>query len=216
MSSRPRLAGFLIATACATGNPLLAQTRRAMVPEDIVSVRLATEVQLSPDGRVVAFVVEEPPHAIRPGFSRRSGVWLVNADESATPRRVVVAPNDSTGSGWQPRWSPDGRLLALISDHEGTPQVYVVSDGAKDGAPIRRITSISTGVRRFAWSPDGTTIAFSAQDPVSAEVRARAERTTAVEVGRDLRYTRLWTVGTRTGDTLPVLVTRDSMSVEAF
>ena len=58
------------------------QTPRAMVPEDVASIRLASDVQLSPDGRVTAFVVEEAPTALRPGVQRRAGVWLMNSDAS--------------------------------------------------------------------------------------------------------------------------------------
>jgi dipeptidyl aminopeptidase/acylaminoacyl peptidase len=185
-----------------------------MVPEDIATVRLAGDVQLSPDGRVVAFVVEEPPRALRPGVARRSGVWLVDADGTGQPRRVIVRANDSTSGSASPRWSPDGRSLALISDHDGTSQVYVLP--ANGAGAVRRLTWAPEGVDRYAWSPDGSIIAFTAEDPPPPERRMRAERSTATVVGRDAAYTRLWTVGVRSGDTVATLVTRDSLHVENF
>jgi len=205
---------LLLGLALAPDNTLEGQPQRTMVPEDIATVRLAGDVQLSPDGRVVAFVVQEAPRALRPGVSRRAGVWLIATDGAGTPRRVVVAATDSAADSFSPRWSPDGRSLALISNHEGAPHVYVLP--ADGNGPARRLTWASEGVDGYAWAPDGSAIAYTAEDPPLPERRRRAEQSTATVVGRDAAYTRLWTVGARAGDTVATLVTRDSLHVENF
>ncbi|HSF16433.1 MAG TPA: LpqB family beta-propeller domain-containing protein [Vicinamibacteria bacterium] len=59
--------------------------------------------------------------------------------------------------GAEPRPSPDGRFVAFVSDATGWDRLYVVST---NGGEARPLTNDGEEVRRFAWSPDGTSIAF--------------------------------------------------------
>ena len=66
----------------------------------------------------------------------------------------------------QAEWSPDGRLIAFVSNHEApdpdrsnNSDVFVVE--AKGGAPARKLTSFSgQDSGPLAWSPDSATIAY--------------------------------------------------------
>ena len=53
--------------------PVRAQERTTITPEDIVSVRIASDVQLSPDGRVVG----------EAEWATRVGDWLPSANDRA-------------------------------------------------------------------------------------------------------------------------------------
>ncbi|HXV65418.1 MAG TPA: LpqB family beta-propeller domain-containing protein [Vicinamibacteria bacterium] len=59
--------------------------------------------------------------------------------------------------GAEPRPAPDGRFVAFVSDATGWDRLYVVS---ANGGEARPLTSDGEEVRRFAWSPDGRSIAF--------------------------------------------------------
>ncbi|MGQ0777580.1 MAG: S9 family peptidase [Pseudonocardiales bacterium] len=53
-----------------------------------------------------------------------------------------------------PALSPDGSTLAVVSDRDGTPRVWLVPSGPGSGPPVR----LDTGedyVRMVSWSPDG-------------------------------------------------------------
>jgi dipeptidyl aminopeptidase/acylaminoacyl peptidase len=97
-----------------------------------------------------------------------------------------------------PRWSPDGRWLAFLSDRgeasgnepEATVQVYVLR---RDTARAERLTSVPGGVEDFAWSPDNKQVAFIARDQATPQERARQSAgDDATEVDRNFKYSRLW------------------------
>ncbi len=133
---------------------------RPPAPDDLYDFRIATDPNLSPDGATIAFTVQ----VVAPGRDGyRHSVWLVPGDGSARARQVTLgARHDS-----QPRFSPDGRALAFLSDRrplfeeepdapkerEDGTQVHLLP---LDGGEARRLTDLPRGVEGFAWSPDGT------------------------------------------------------------
>jgi len=128
-----------------------------MRPEDIYALTSVGDPRLSPDGRRVAYVVNR----IDAEANRyRSAIWLAALDGSEEPTRLTSGER-SDGS---PRWSPDGRWLAFVSnrageDEEKAPdELYVLS---ADGGEPRRLTEGKEDVQSIAWSPDSQRIAFA-------------------------------------------------------
>src|ERR1700741_5611493 len=60
-----------------------------ITPEDILSIRELRELQLSPDGKQIAFVVREPGDPKLSRQPRASNVWIVPTDSSERPRPAV-------------------------------------------------------------------------------------------------------------------------------
>ncbi len=135
-------------------------------PEDLYDLRVPTDLDLSPDGRFVAFSLKVPAPA-KDGY--RTSLWIVPADGAAPARQLTVGSKDDTS----PRWSPDGRQLAFLSDRgavlqaggggakpgeakapeEGATQVWVLPFA--DGGEARQLTDLPRDVQGLAWSPDG-------------------------------------------------------------
>jgi dipeptidyl aminopeptidase/acylaminoacyl peptidase len=143
---------------------------RAPRPEDLYDLRVPTELALSPDGRFVAFSVK----SVAPGKDGyRTSLWVAPADGSTPARQLTVGAKNDTA----PRWSPDGRTLAFLSDRAGVLQA--AGAGAKpgkaeapkeggtqvwllpfaDGGEARQLTDLPKDVSGLAWSPDGRRLA---------------------------------------------------------
>jgi dipeptidyl aminopeptidase/acylaminoacyl peptidase len=110
------------------------------------------EPKASPDGRSVAFAVNEVDLE-KDGY--RSSIYLYrDGEKNAEP--FTAGPKDSS-----PAWSPDGATLAFLSarGEDKDPQIYVMPVG---GGEARRLTSDLKGADALAWSPDGTTLSVVA------------------------------------------------------
>ena len=174
---------LIIAAALFFVGDLSAQNKHTITPADVLSIRELDEVKVSPNGKQIAFVVNEPNDPKKPRESRTSNIWVVPADGHEPPRPLIAdLKNAST-----PRWSPDGRTLAFLSDD----QIYLLSDG--EGKAVR-LNNVAGGVQQFEWSPDGKMIAFLARDPATAEEEARkaAGDDAVVRPASNLKYSRLW------------------------
>ena len=162
---------------------LSAQNKHTITPADVLSIREPDEIKVSPNGKQIAFVVNEPNDPKKPRESRISNIWVVPADGHEPPHPLIAdLKNAST-----PRWSPDGRTLAFLSDD----QIYLLSDG--EGKAVR-LNNVAGGVQQFEWSPDGKMIAFLARDPATAEEEARkaAGDDAVLRPASNLKYSRLW------------------------
>lgn len=127
-----------------------------MRPEDVYALTGAADPRISPDGKRVAYVVwwiEQDTNEYR------SAIWVAPLDGSAEPAKFT-AGEKRDGS---PRWSPDGRRLAFVSNRgeEKTPaNLWVIP---AEGGEARRLTDRKESVEKFAWSPDGKRIAFASR-----------------------------------------------------
>jgi dipeptidyl aminopeptidase/acylaminoacyl peptidase len=150
--------------------------RRPMAPADILRVATVGDPQISPNGDWVVYTVSTTE-----GEQTVSTLWLVRAGErlSAIPptsrqpeqRRNWELPRNPgrplLPAGWSavnPRWSPDGKSIAFLSNHDGQHGIWV-------SGPERRIPRFVAAVREtnffityagesLAWSPDSKMIAY--------------------------------------------------------
>jgi dipeptidyl aminopeptidase/acylaminoacyl peptidase len=85
-------------------------------------------------------------------------LWEAPLDGSAPPRRLTRGFRDT-----QPRFSPDGAMLAFLRAEPAKPPQLMVVD-ARGGEPVA-LTDARLGVESFRFSPDSRAIAFSTRDP---------------------------------------------------
>ena len=130
---------------------------RYLTGSDLFNLEWASDPEISPDGRTIAYVRESNDVMIdRP----RPTIWLI--DVATGQQRPLLA---GAGSYFSPRWSPDGTRLAYVASDNGSTQLYVRWMGSGESA---RITGLPNSPSGIAWSPDGRRIAYSMLVPDEA------------------------------------------------
>lgn len=84
-----------------------------------------------------------------------SAIYVISAD-GVTLQRVQINPSMKFQ---MPRWSPDGKLIAFVSDYadDHHMNLFVMNE---NGTNLRQMTD-GTIVRSIVWSPDDNRIAYS-------------------------------------------------------
>ncbi|MFC1557456.1 S9 family peptidase [candidate division KSB1 bacterium] len=151
-----------------------------LTPEQTLLRYQPGDLQLSPDGSTIAFTVTEPVK----GSAQRRNIWLYSIAD-----RELFRFTTSDKSDRNPRWSPDGKSLAFLSNRKGETQIYLISTGGGEAAPL---TESTTGIGSFEWSPDGRFIAFTSEDsPTDEEKKKEEEKDDARVVDFDERHERI-------------------------
>src|SRR5215210_3243963 len=161
-----------------------AQVGKTPTIEQSLSLKTAGGQRISPDGRYVAYQVQETN-------------WEDNAFENEIWIAVVATGEryqltNAKKSSAAPQWSPDSKRLAFASDRDGKRQIYLISPA---GGESLQLTSVETGVNSFNWSPDGRRIAFTAAEAESKARKDRKEKYGEFEIVKgDYTMAHLWVI----------------------
>jgi dipeptidyl aminopeptidase/acylaminoacyl peptidase len=167
----------LLGAAAAAG----ADALRPVSPEDILNVRWAVELALSPDGSRIAYVVMEPA-AVGDSSSRPlSNLWMSATAKGSEPRPAALGHSDVH----HPEWSPDGKCLTFLSKGEGSAKSMQIWLLRLEGQLPTCLTHTPKGIVDYRWSPGSSEIAFTTPESVDDEHDP-------IEVDRRHRRNRLW------------------------
>lgn len=106
-------------------------------------IQLANRPALSPDGSLLA-------------FDWAGDIWVV-ASEGGLARPLTRHP----GRDSAPRFSPDGKTIAFVSDRLGSAQLFLVP---LEGGEPRQVTHHTAGFDLHDWFPDGRLLASGSRD----------------------------------------------------
>src|SRR5690349_6003989 len=173
-------------------SPAAAQ-QRVLTIDEYIGLPVVGDPQLSPDGKLVAYMVTKPSLKENRGTAR---IWLADV-AGGTSRQLTAGP----GSDRQPRWAPDGRTLAFVSTRESGAQLWLLSMGGA-GGEARRLSSLADGVSDPVWMPDGTGVLVTSDIkwPADQEIdRRNGDYPTEARIWTDLmwRHWDDWRAGKR-------------------
>ncbi|HEX4644702.1 MAG TPA: S9 family peptidase, partial [Verrucomicrobiae bacterium] len=154
-------------------------------------MRSIADLQFSPDGMRLAFVVTEPPK----GTERLRHIWVWDKPSGKVRQFTYSAKSESN-----PRWSPDGKELAFLSNREESQQqIFVMRAGGGEGVAV---TKGKRSVKSLEWSPDGKQIAYLAPEAkTDEEEKKEKDKDDAHVVDKEDKRARLWILDVATKET---------------
>jgi len=147
-----------------------ASDAQGLSSSDLSHLRSVGSVELSPDGRRIAYSVTMRDRPGRPWGQ----LWIIDLD---TKKSVRVGGEKDSGGG--PLWSPDGKWIAF-DGHQGEKSGLFVA--RPDGSEVTFLASLEGtnsplpgAGQDFTWSPDGKQIAFISSTPGAEAAEASGD-----------------------------------------
>ena len=165
---------------------------RPMTPEDVAKLESVGAVAVSPDGTRVAYTTSSLPDVTEGEANGSFSQQLKMAYGPDNARDFL--PDDMSVSGVQ--FSPDGRMVSFLwsKDDEDRAVWGIPVDG---GAQMKLAAVKDTGVRSYAWGPDGKTIYLLAGAEPDKDRKAEVKKGfNAVVYEEEARLNRLFSART--------------------
>ncbi|MBU7016967.1 MAG: S9 family peptidase [Theionarchaea archaeon] len=126
--------------------------KRFITAEDLYNIHVISDCQISPDGNSVIYAVQRID---RKTEKKYSNLWTSSIDTGIVTQFTHGDHTDTT-----PRWSPDGKKIAFISnrDNEKQSQIYIIPFS---GGEARKLTDFKGDINSYEWSPDGRRLVCS-------------------------------------------------------
>jgi len=139
---------------------------RPLGVDDLFGYREAHDPQITPDGQYIAYTVSST--SLKEDKSEKR-IYMVPAAGGE-----AIALTAEGVSSESPRWSPDGRFLAFLSERsEGKTQVYLLN---RLGGEAQRLTDTIQNVEAFEWAPDSKRLVLVLRDPSPEELEEAASK----------------------------------------
>ena len=124
--------------------------KRLLLREDLLSIQLTGDPQISPEGDWIAYLLMTTNTKENRVESSLFGVKTSGGE----PFRLTSGPFDT-----KPRFSPDGAELAFLSRRSGSMQIWILPVQCGEAT---QFTNIKGGISDFRWLPAGNGFVYTA------------------------------------------------------
>src|SRR3989442_7633692 len=160
--------------------------KKLLTAMDLMKIASVSAPRISPDGSRVAYTVSEVKMDKDKEWKSVTQVWVVPTN-GGRAQQYTRGDKSSTA----PEWSPDGTMLAFLTDREkdGERQVWMMM---ADGGEAWAATSHKGGVSGFRFSPDGKRLVLTATDQPSKDEEDRKKvKDDTMVIDHDIKMTHL-------------------------
>src|SRR5437660_6724262 len=161
--------------------------KKLLTAADLMRIASVASPRISPDGSRVAYTVGEVKMEKDKEWKTVTQVWVVQTN-GGKARQFTRGDKSSTA----PEWSPDGTMIAFLSDREkdGERQVWMMM---ADGGEAWVVTAHKGGVSGFHFSPDGRRLVLTAVDQPSKDEEDRKKvKDDTMVIDQDIKMSHLW------------------------
>lgn len=140
-------------------------TKRKLKKEDLFKIQSITNPQFSPSEKEAVFLntfIDEKEDQYY------NHLYYVNVDSNEVVQWTFEEERISN-----PKWSPDGKQVAFISNRNEKNQLYMMN---KSGGEAKKITDLEEGIQSFLWSPCGEKIWFTSSLKEGATFSEKAKK----------------------------------------
>ena len=142
---------------------------RTITADDLYKFKLISEPVISPVGDLAVYCQHEVDKKTEKKYAHLWAVSLPNGK----PRQITHGKHSDTS----PRFSPDGKTIAFLSNREDEkqPQIYLLPT---DGGEAKRLTDLKGEIGSFSFSPDGKRllVQFRAKEEIEREKDERKKK----------------------------------------
>jgi len=134
---------------------VIAQTKSNWSPTQTIKHKVINTVRVSPNGEKVVYAIKELKTI--EGKSEFINHLFISDNKNTNTIQLTQGEKNN----FNPKWSPDGKKIAFVSNRDGKNNLYFLKLGEGEA---ERLTDIKTGINDFKWSTTGNQIAFTSSD----------------------------------------------------
>nr|AEH26468.1 acylaminoacyl-peptidase [uncultured Acidobacteria bacterium A2] len=178
---------FLIWSSLGPGQ---ADKKTPFTPHDVAKLRLVTSAEISPDGKLVAYVLAVPRNIPK---EKDGTSWTeLHVVDAKGVSRPYLTGQVNVGNV---AWTPDGKSLSFLTKRDGDTRraLYVMP---VDGGEARKVLEHTADISSYTWAPDGKRVGFLSTRAESKEAKKLQDQGFSQEIyEEDWHPTEVWITG---------------------